>query len=169
MPWQKSYNHDLAIGRAMNAFWANGYAATSISDLVAATGLNRASLYSAFKDKRGLFIATLKAYDAMRREKRTEPKLCDDPRSQILDMFRAAVSAPKNAPPGCLLVNAGLELGPHDKEVSSIVSDALASARDYLQELIQDAQKDGTIRREFGGYWPKSTLMKCPRSRFITK
>jgi AcrR family transcriptional regulator len=51
----REYNVDQVIDAALHAFWARGFGATSISDLVDVTGINRASLYSVFKDKRGLF------------------------------------------------------------------------------------------------------------------
>ena len=48
--------------RAMEAFWANGYDATSLDDLMSETGLSRSSLYNAFGDKLDLFIAALGTY-----------------------------------------------------------------------------------------------------------
>ena len=40
----------------MDVFWQDGFAATSLDDLSAATGLNRPSLYGAFGDKRALYL-----------------------------------------------------------------------------------------------------------------
>ena len=39
----------------MDVFWNDGFAATSLDDVSAATGLNRPSLYGAFGDKRALY------------------------------------------------------------------------------------------------------------------
>jgi len=63
VPWEKRYNEEEVLDRATALFWDRGYEATSISDLVAETGLNRGSLYSAFADKRTLFIRSLQHYD----------------------------------------------------------------------------------------------------------
>ena len=49
------------------AFWKNGYAATSLDDLAAATGMNRPSLYAAFGDKRDLYLKTLTRYQQQSR------------------------------------------------------------------------------------------------------
>ena len=38
------------------AFWDNGYAGTSLDDLLAASGLGKGSLYGAFGDKQHLFL-----------------------------------------------------------------------------------------------------------------
>ena len=40
----------------MDVFWKDGFAATSLDDVSAATGLNRPSLYGAFGDKRALYL-----------------------------------------------------------------------------------------------------------------
>ncbi|MGM0584865.1 MAG: TetR/AcrR family transcriptional regulator [Pseudomonadota bacterium] len=50
----------------MRLFWRQGYEATSIGALTQATGLNRSSLYNAWGDKRGLFLAAVERYAATR-------------------------------------------------------------------------------------------------------
>src|SRR5437879_2988165 len=59
----RAYDPDQALARAMDVFWREGFAATSLDQLSAATGMNRPSLYGAFGDKRDLYI---KAYDRYR-------------------------------------------------------------------------------------------------------
>ncbi len=56
MPWEKQFSTDDVLIKAMNAVWAQGYESTSMQDLVLCMGINRASLYATFGDKRGLFI-----------------------------------------------------------------------------------------------------------------
>src|SRR3546814_10891842 len=46
----------------MQTFWSHGFEATSMQDLVDATGVNRASLYATYGDKRELFLASLRKY-----------------------------------------------------------------------------------------------------------
>ena len=48
----RAYDPQVALARAAAVFWKAGYAGTSLDDLVAATGMNRPSLYAAFGDKR---------------------------------------------------------------------------------------------------------------------
>jgi TetR/AcrR family transcriptional regulator, transcriptional repressor for nem operon len=45
--------------RAMDIFWSKGYNGTTLPDLVEATRLSRSSLYAAYGDKHGLFLAAL--------------------------------------------------------------------------------------------------------------
>jgi TetR/AcrR family transcriptional regulator, copper-responsive repressor len=47
------------LERARDVFWNNGYAATSLDDLAAATSLSRPSLYAAFGDKHALYLRAL--------------------------------------------------------------------------------------------------------------
>ena len=62
----KKYNTDTVIAQAMEAFWAKGYAATSMSDLTEVTGLNKKSLYNEFGSKEALFNIALNHYNQMR-------------------------------------------------------------------------------------------------------
>jgi len=66
---------DVALGRALDQFRQVGFAATSLDDLSAATGMNRPSLYGAFGDKRALYI---KSYQRYR----------DDARAAMIGIFR---------------------------------------------------------------------------------
>ena len=58
----KQFDRYEVLDRAMAAFWTRGYEATSIDDLVEATGINRGSLYGTFGDKRRLFLMALDRY-----------------------------------------------------------------------------------------------------------
>ena len=55
----RSFDKDEVLDKARALFWNRGYAATSLDDLAAATGLNRPSLYAAFGDKHALYMAAL--------------------------------------------------------------------------------------------------------------
>ena len=58
----KGYERAVALERAVDAFWSRGYSATSVRDLVHATGLAPKSLYSEFGGKEGVFVAAIDAY-----------------------------------------------------------------------------------------------------------
>lgn len=57
-----AYDADAALSAAMATFWKSGYAATSLDDITAATGMNRPSLYAAFGDKRAIYLKALERY-----------------------------------------------------------------------------------------------------------
>jgi TetR/AcrR family transcriptional regulator, transcriptional repressor for nem operon len=60
MPRKKSYDTNTVMEQMAKVFLVNGYNATSLDDLVTATGLLRGSLYSGFGSKRGMFVSVLK-------------------------------------------------------------------------------------------------------------
>src|SRR3979409_423767 len=75
----RAYQPEIALGKALDLFRKGGFAATSLDDLSAATGMNRPSLYGAFGDKRELYIKSYVRYRA-------------DSRAAMADIFR--VEAP---------------------------------------------------------------------------
>lgn len=63
MPRPKSFDPDTVLTKAMGVFWEKGYDAASISDLTAAMGINRFSLYDTFGDKHALYLKALESYE----------------------------------------------------------------------------------------------------------
>src|SRR3981189_1203592 len=59
-----AYQPEAALGKALDLFRSEGFAAPSLDDLSAATGMNRPSLYGAFGDKRELYIKSYARYRA---------------------------------------------------------------------------------------------------------
>ncbi len=148
MPWEKQFNHDEALSKAMSAFWAHGYDATSMQDLVDCMGINRGSLYATFGDKRSLFIEALRRYDAVYREDwAARLSSSHRPRAAILAAFDAAIAAALDtgSSDGCLLVNTALELSPHDEEISAIVDHGLAEMERFFRDMIEQGQAAAEI------------------------
>ena len=100
----RGFDERDVVDSAVGLFVRLGYEATSVDDLVAATGLHRGSLYKAFGSKRGLFVTALRS-------------TADD-----LD----AGSAPSEPPAATLdlLIVAALELAPRDAEVLDLIARA---------------------------------------------
>jgi TetR/AcrR family transcriptional repressor of nem operon len=61
----RSFDDDVVVDRAMDAFWTGGYANTSPAQLAKATGVGKGSLYNAFHSKRELFDRALARYDLL--------------------------------------------------------------------------------------------------------
>jgi AcrR family transcriptional regulator len=58
----RAYEPEVALQRALEAFWKRGYSGTTLDDLAAATGMNRPSLYAGFGDKRAIYVKALEHY-----------------------------------------------------------------------------------------------------------
>jgi TetR/AcrR family transcriptional repressor of nem operon len=148
LPWEKNYNETDVLERAMHAFWSHGYEATSMSDLVAATGINRGSIYAAYTNKHNLFMETLRHYDRIYRQQFLERVARENvPKDAILAAFEAAATQGNSSktPGGCLLVNTVLELSPHDADVRDFVDASLREVENFFALMIKAAQRDGSI------------------------
>lgn len=58
----REFDEDTVLDRATEVFWEHGFAATSVSDLVEATGVHKPSLYRTFGSKDQLFARVLRRY-----------------------------------------------------------------------------------------------------------
>jgi TetR/AcrR family transcriptional regulator, transcriptional repressor for nem operon len=125
MPRAKSHTRDDLIAGAMQQFWRHGYQATSVDDLVQATGVSRHGLYAATGCKHGLFVACLGAYiDAV-----VTPAFAqvETPTANITDIavffeFQIARGATAGLPgAGCLMANTMTEMAPHDTATAALV------------------------------------------------
>lgn len=148
MPWEKNFDVEQALNRAMQTFWARGYEATSIQDLVNATGVNRASLYATYGDKREIFLASLKKYDSsVRRKMLSELSNADRPREAIEAVFDKFISQSSNANAnwGCLITNTALELAAHDAEIARFVNAAQDDMARFFEGMIERGKIAGQI------------------------
>jgi TetR/AcrR family transcriptional repressor of nem operon len=143
MPWEKQFNVDETLTRAMEAFWAHGYEATSMRDLVDATGVNRASLYATYGDKRELFLSALRKYDEEVRQ-RTLSDLSQNlaPADAIRAIFDKVIdqTCRTNANWGCFMVNTALELAAHDVQIAQMVNQAQDGAEAFFLATIRKGQ-----------------------------
>lgn len=146
MPWQKNYDNVQVLENAMLAFWRHGYEGTSMRDLVAATGINRGSIYAAFESKHALFMRALKHYDQVFRAAHLERIGSENAPVDAISAVFDAAAAQHDRPPGCLLVNTALELSPHDPEVSEFVARSLADVESFFRNRIETAQQTGELR-----------------------
>ena len=111
MPRAKEFDPETVLDLALARFLERGYASTSIEDLVQATGLSRASLYNAFGDKQQLFDAVFDHYEARQVARlRAIAAGAGESREAIRRLLVLAAEPDEGL--GCLVVNAGLELGP---------------------------------------------------------
>lgn len=148
----REFDVDIVLDAAMQAFWSRGYEATSLADLMEATGLHKGSLYQAFGDKHTLFIQVLKRYlEDMRRMKN---KVFAEARTP-LDGLRAVAHGMLDiadgdcaCPRGCLAINSLVELAPHDAEVKDLMLDHIQRMRGSVAEEVARGQESGQIRTD---------------------
>jgi TetR/AcrR family transcriptional repressor of nem operon len=145
----REFDPDNVLDAAMQAFWAKGYEATSLADLMEATGLHKGSLYQAFGDKHTLFIQVLKRYlGDMRRQKNKLLKGATTPLGGLRAVLHGMLDIADGdcpCPKGCLAINSLVELAPHDPEVRNIMDDHMNRMRQGAVEALTHAQEAGQI------------------------
>ena len=144
----REFDRNDVLARATQVFWLKGYEATSIQDLVDATGVNRGSLYNEFRDKAGLFAAVLDRYMADSAARKLIRAAEDGPpRATIEALFDDVVAGGCGDPArrGCLLTNTAVERSPLCPETAARVGAALVSVEDALLCLVQRGQALGEI------------------------
>ena len=147
MAGTRQFDHNTVVDRAMLLFWRNGYGATSLDDLEKATRLRRGSLYNAFGDKKGLFVAALERYGATITEERIKRLSNPDSRKAIegfFDIIIAQMSDP-NRPRGCLHTNTSLEFPQAPDEVLRIIAERTAGIESAIYAALRRAQDAGIL------------------------
>src|SRR2546423_8179529 len=148
MAGKKSFQPEQALDKAMGLFWKHGYEGTSIEDLVQYMGLGRGSLYDTFGDKHALYLAALSQYLAKYQAQAVEFLEQPGRLSAILEGFFQALIEELVSDParrGCFLVNASVEMAPHDPEVNTIVQSAHQELEEGLYRLLIKAQVAGEL------------------------
>jgi len=146
----RSESREALVSSAMRVFWKKGYAATSIEDLVAATGVGRGGIYADFGGKDALYLSCLDAY----RETFVDPALerlasGADGFSGIeayFDHFIALHARHGMPGPGCFVASAMTELAQDHPAVLAIVDDHMAKLRTHFLDALCRARQSTTSR-----------------------
>jgi Transcriptional regulator len=131
----KEFDQEQALDAAMHLFWERGYEATSIQDLVEATGVQRQSLYDTFGSKHEMFLQTLMRYQELEGHQlsdimKAHPK---GGLPLIRAIFGSRASHTVCDPRGCFGSNCSVELGTSDQAVA----ERIRIGRDGLEELFK--------------------------------
>ena len=147
MPWEKSFDEDAVVGKAMEVFWEKGYEATSINDLIEGTGIGRGSLYNAFGGKQALFVRAVSKYHAENHQATlARLEALDEPLNAIRGLFAAVVqeTIEDKAKKGCFLINTTLELCTHDAKIQALIRRGHEETIAFFRRCIEvgQARKD---------------------------
>lgn len=144
----RGYDPQAAIAKALDTFWTAGYEATSLDDLVAATGMNRPSLYGAFGDKHALFLKALQAYRDRSGGVMSAVAAEGGPlRTRLGNAYRAALDIyyEGGTPRGCFLTGAATVGAVEDQAVAQAIREALAEIDAGFVGLFVRARRKGEI------------------------
>ncbi|QWG12627.1 TetR/AcrR family transcriptional regulator [Bradyrhizobium sediminis] len=145
----RAYQPEVALGKALDLFRKEGFAATSLDDLAAATGMNRPSLYGAFGDKRELYIKSYQRYRA-------------DARAAMIDIFKDELPIRKRlqrifsvaldiylsgdaGPRGCFTVMTAASEAVSDPEIRAMVLEGFAELDKSFAACFRLARDKGEL------------------------
>jgi AcrR family transcriptional regulator len=143
----REFDEGDVLRAARDRFWDAGYAATSLSDLSAATGLGKTSLYGAFGDKHALYMRIFDEY-SVGAVQSVRAELAG-PDEGALERLRAHLLANARGsagnPRGCLLARGTSELAGRDEDVSARSRRAYQELSLVYAEAVRAAQRAGEL------------------------
>lgn len=116
----RAFDSSAALAAALDLFWAQGYAASSVDDLTATMGISRSSFYNVYTSKHAILLAAVALYidDHLARLEAAagaEPT----PALAARAVLRQVADA-QGGRRGCFLVNCITELAPHDDALAAL-------------------------------------------------
>ncbi len=141
----REFDEDAALEKIMALFWRAGFEGTSLADIMAATGLRKASLYAAFGDKDAMYLKALGRYHeqtvlgaavALRGP--------GDPKSRISAFLSAPIEAISTGQDrsGCFLCNASADRAALSPETAAIVSSGFQTLAGALSDALAECAPD---------------------------
>ncbi|PVP84986.1 TetR family transcriptional regulator [Salmonella enterica subsp. enterica serovar Javiana] len=145
----KVFDREAALDKAMTLFWQHGYEATSLADLVEATGAKAPTLYAEFTNKEGLFRAVLDRYITRFASKHEAQLFCEEKsvESALEDYFTeiAACFTSTDTPAGCLIINTSATLAASSRDIARTVKSRHAMQEQTLIQFLRQRQERGEI------------------------
>lgn len=143
----KEFDCERALDDALRLFWEKGYEATSVQNLVDATGVNRASLYDTFGSKSELFQKVLDRF-ALTGNNIEHATLGVAPGlERIRAALRQAGEQCRSDVRGCLVVNAVVERATRDHAMEKIGEESRVGLEQFFMRSLEAAERRGEIGR----------------------
>lgn len=144
----REFDTDQALDAAMEAFWERGYEATSMADLMLATGLQKGSLYKAFGSKHELYTEALTRYLSRAHGQMQEAlETPDSARAGVERWLRLVLRlCDCEGRRGCFALNSTVELAGHDAVTAELLKAHFARVERLLSRTIARGQRQAEFR-----------------------
>jgi AcrR family transcriptional regulator len=143
----RAFDPDTALEAALRVFWTKGYEGTALSDLTAAMGINRPSIYATFGNKEALFRKALDRYNA-KMTGFTAEALKEPTARAVAERLMAGtadlLSCPEN-PKGCLMVQGALACGEEADPIRRELISRRATGEAALRERFERSKVEGDL------------------------
>jgi len=135
---------------AREIFNTKGFSATTINDLVQATGMQKGSLYFHFSGKDDIARAVLSEATSEFMDFLNETLAGDNPGASLAQFFRCALEKHLSTGfvGGCLFANTALEMSDSDPDFAGVIAKVFDQWSDKVAIVVARAQKKGQIRTD---------------------
>lgn len=142
-----SFDREAALHQAMLLFWRHGYEATSLGDLTAAMGITAPSIYTAFGDKKRLFLEAVGRYLSGPVTSDSIIEWAATAEEAAWGLLRAAAIGFTGAdsPPGCLLASSAISCSAAAADVQGELAAIRREIEVRLNGKIAQAVKAGEM------------------------
>ncbi|MFI8365787.1 TetR/AcrR family transcriptional regulator [Streptomyces sp. NPDC085466] len=145
----KEFDPEAALQAALDLFWARGYEATSMADLVEHLGIGRASIYATFGNKHELYLKALDRYLESRDPGLVEELSAPGPAlpavRTLVRRFATEATAEGLRLTGCFVTNSATELAPRDPVVARRVELSWEQIETLLHAALTRARAQGEL------------------------
>lgn len=147
LPKPADQKRDPTVETVTEIFWRKGFEETSMAEIVAATGLNRYAIYTAYGGKLDLFLASIDYYHARHRDLflRTLADPARSPLDAIREVFLFSIEEMATRKTGCLLCNVAPELAGTEPIVRERITLYLAEIEKAFTEALRRAETAGML------------------------
>jgi AcrR family transcriptional regulator len=144
----REFDMGEALDKAIPVLCERGFHGTSINDLADAMQLTVGSIYKAYKDKRGVFLAALDRQSSLREvqlRKSVDATHTGRDKLQAALLFFVGLSHGAEGIRGCLIISTAVDLATSDPVIAERAGSLFRQRERYLVELLRQGQADGSI------------------------
>lgn len=151
----RAYDPDVVLEKALEVFWQKGFAATSLDDLVEATGVNRPSLYAGFGDKEALYLKAMERYQRQIADQLDEVLTCNGCTGGLrgiirryFDVMIRAYTGEAEHPLGCAFMCTALTDAPQHESILEMLQGTIEGFDRRFERFFATAKAMGFLSPE---------------------
>ncbi len=148
----RAYDPEVVLKKALEVFWQKGFAATSLDDLVEATGVNRPSLYAGFGDKEALYLKAMALYQRQIAEQLDEVLTCQGCTGGLrgivrryFDVMIRAYTGEAEHPLGCAFMCTALTDAPQHESILEMLQGTIENFDRRFESFFTTAKAMGFL------------------------
>ena len=148
----RAYDPDVVLEKALEVFWQKGFAATSLDDLVEATGVNRPSLYAGFGDKEALYLKAMERYQRQIADQLDEVLTCNGCTGGLrgiirryFDVMIRAYTGETQHPLGCAFMCTALTDAPQHESILEMLQGTIEGFDRRFETFFSTARAMGFL------------------------